>query len=348
VRVITLLLRDFRIHRTLDLTIGEHLLLVGPNGAGKTSVLEGLHMVAVGRSFRRVPDEQLVRYGASLMEASAETVWDGEPHRVECRVAPGVGKRVQLDGRPLARAGELVEATSVVTTSSEDVLLVEGSPGYGRRWLDLFACQRERGLLAVMVRYAHVLRQRNALLAAGREDSSSGWRDSLEPWSAQLFELGMEIENRRIALVRAVEGAVGAIYGTLAGRDAEVRFVYQRGIHSDSLVGLKGVLRREVARGHSLWGPHRAGLDVTLDGVSARAYASRGEKRSLAFALKVAQGRLMRESPLCLIDDLALELDASRSAKVVGLFMEVGQVVASSARRESAWPDRLAVMSLER
>jgi DNA replication and repair protein RecF len=348
VRVTTLLLRDFRIHRALDLTIGEHLLLVGPNGVGKTSVLEGFHMAAVGRSFRRVPDEQLVRHGAAVMESSADAVWDGERHRVECRVATGVGKRVHLDGRSLSRVGELVEATSVVTTSSEDVLLVEGSPEYGRRWLDLFACQRERGLWAVMVRYAHVLRQRNALLAGARDSPSSAWGDSIEPWSAQLFDLGTEIESHRMALVRAVEDAVGAIYGRLAGRDADVRLVYQRGIQSDSLVGLKGVLRREVARGHSLWGPHRAGLDVTLDGVSARAYASRGEKRSLAFALKVAQGRLMRESPLCLIDDLALELDGARSAEVVALFMDVGQVIATSARRESAWPDSLAVMNLER
>ncbi|MCU0610418.1 MAG: DNA replication and repair protein RecF [Candidatus Eisenbacteria bacterium] len=346
-RVSTLLLRDFRIHRAFDVRIGGHLLLVGPNGAGKTSILEGLHMLAVGRSFRRVPDEHLVRHGAALMEAVGDLAWSDGSHRVECRVAPAVGKRIHLDGRVVSRLGDLVEATSVVTTSVDDVLLVEGSPWHARRWLDLFACQRERGLLALMVRYAQVLRQRNALLARGRDDPKAVAPGVLEPWSAQLFELGKEIEERRIALVRAAERIVPAVYATLAGHEADVRLVYEAGIRSDTLAGLRGVLQREVARGHSLWGPHRAGLEVTLNGASARAFSSRGEKRSLAFAMKIAQGRLMRETPLCLIDDLALELDARRSAEVVRLFMEVGQVVATSARRESAWPEALEVRNLD-
>lgn len=329
----------------MDLAIPDHLLIVGPNGAGKTSILEGLHVVSVGRTFRRVPDEQLVRHGAALMEAIGEAVWTGAPHRVECRVAES-GKRVLVDGRALTRLGDLVESTSVVTTTSDDILLVEGSPSHARRWLDLFACQQERGLLAVLVRYAQVLRQRNALLAQWRDADGTAPRDALEPWSAQMFELGKEIEERRIALVRAVEALVTPIYAALAGHGEEVRLAYQPGIQADSLEGLKGVLRREVARGHSLWGPHRAGLEVRLGGVNAKAYASRGEKRSVAFALKIAQARLMRESPLCLVDDLALELDARRSGSVIGLFMQVGQVVATSARRERAWPDALAVMDI--
>lgn len=346
-RVLSLLLRDFRIHHALDLAFGEHTLLVGRNGVGKTSVLEGLHVAMVGRSFRRVPDEQIVRRGASLMEACADAQWGGQSHRVECRVAPGEGKRIYLDGRALTRFGELVEATSVVTTTSEDMMLVDGSPAHARRWLDLFACQRERGLLAVMVRYLQVLRQRNALLARAHEDPATPWREALEPWDAQMFELGTEIEARRRALVKAVEQMVGAIYAEVAGRDALVGLRYEPGIRSDSLEGLRGVLRREVARGHSLWGPHRAGLEVTVDGASARSYASRGEKRSVSFALKIAQSRLMREPPLCLVDDVALELDACRSAAVVRMFMDVGQVVATSARADASWPEGLAVVNLE-
>lgn len=304
-------------------------------------------MVAVGRSFRRVPDEQLVRHGASLMEAVGDVVWNATPHRVECRVAD-TGKRVLVDGRALTRLGELVESTAVVTTTSEDILLVEGSPAHARRWLDLFACQKERGLLSVLVRYAQVLRQRNSLLARWRDDGGTGVRDDLEPWTAQLFDLGKEIEERRTHLVRAVESLVPEIYEKVSGCRTAVRLAYQPGIRGDSIEGLRGMLRREVARGHSLWGPHRAGLEVTLGGMPAKAFASRGEKRSVAFALKIAQARLMREPPLCLVDDLALELDARRSGEVVRHFMEAGQVVASSARRESGWPDALAVMDIGR
>ncbi len=341
----TLVLRDFRVHASLELTLDGHAALVGPNGVGKTSVLEALHLLSVGRSFRRVPDHQLVRHGAGVMEAMGTLVWGDLPHRVACRVVPEGGKRIEVDGRVLDRVGELVEATSVVVTSAEDVQLVEGSPEHVRRWLDLFGCQRQRGVLALLVRYAQVLRQRNALLAKVRAGMSGSWHEALHPWSLQLFELGVEIEATRLRLVRALEGKVAEVFEKVAESRGRVELRYRPGVRSDSLEGLEGLLPREVARGHTLWGPHRASLEVVLDGVAARSYASRGEKRSIAFALKIAQATLMPEAPLCLLDDVALELDPARSARVVELFMGVGQVIATSARPDPL-PEGLTVHAL--
>ncbi len=342
-------IREFRVHRSVELDFPETgMALVGRNGAGKSSILEALHCVLVGRSFRRVPDEQLVRRGSEMLEVVARLEWGGEDHTVEFRVVPGGGKRLCLDDRVVTRIGELVEQTRVVTTSSDDVLLVEGSPAYGRRWLDLFSCQMEIGHLGRLMKYRHVLQQRNVLLSRARGESGGLSEEELSPWTAQLFELAKEIERKRMSLVSKVDSRLQELYGMVAGEKRDVRVLYKPGLDLKADLGyVKRYARTERERGHTVWGPHRAVLEVMIDGVSARAYASRGEKRSLAFAMKLSQASLMDCAPLCLLDDMSLELDPVRSSSVLGLFVERGQVVASSTRMHDSWPEDLRIVHLD-
>jgi DNA replication and repair protein RecF len=341
-------LKDFRLHRSFELRLSESgAVLIGKNGTGKSSVLEALHCALVGRSFRRVPDEQLIRKGATHLEVLADLEWEGESHSVEYRVAIGAGKRVYLDGRILSRFFELVESTSVVTTSSEDILIVEGSPSYARRWLNLFTSQQEQGHLARLQRYHHILRQRNALLARAKDDASAIPHSELDAWTEQLVALAREIEAKRKSVVQAMGERVQEFYARVAGEERSVEVAYRPGLEPETEVqAIRRMRAREVARGHTLWGPHRGGLDTTLDGLATRYYASRGEKRSLAFALKMAQAELLPRWPVCLVDDLSLELDDARSGQVLTQFMELGQVVASSARPKEEWPDGLIVATL--
>jgi DNA replication and repair protein RecF len=342
-------LQDFRLHRSLELQLQESgAILVGRNGTGKSSILEAIHCVSVTRSFRRVPDEQLIRKGAPHLEVVADLAWEGEPHSLEYRVAVGTGKRIYLDGRILSRLAELVESTSVVTTSSEDILIVEGSPSYARRWLSLFASQQERGHLATLQRYQHVLRQRNALLARAKDDPAALSPGELDTWTEQLIELAFEIETKRTTVVRAIAERVPNFYARVAGEERTVQLEYRPGLDPNLDVNaIRRMRNREIVRGHTLWGPHRGGLETTLDGLPTRYYASRGEKRSLAFALKMSQAELLPRQPVCLVDDLSLELDPARSREVLLQFMELGQVVASSARPEQEWPGDLDVVVLE-
>ena len=342
-------LQDFRIHPSFELQLQDAgAILVGRNGTGKSSVLEALHCALVTRSFRRVPDEQLIRKGSAHLEVIADLEWEAESHSVEYRVAAGSGKRLYLDGRILSRLAELVESTSVVTTCSEDILIVEGSPSYARRWLNLFASQQEKGHLARLQRYQHVLRQRNALLARAKDEPASLSPGELDTWTEQLVELAMEIERKRTSMVQALEERVQGFYERVAGEQRAVEMEYRPGLDPETDIEVIRRMRsREIGRGHTLWGPHRGALETTLDGLATRYYASRGEKRSLAFALKMSQAELLPRQPVCLVDDLSLELDPARSREVLTQFMELGQVVASSARPEQEWPKDLAVVALE-
>ncbi len=341
-------LKNVRIHAEFEtefMTGGA--VFVGKNGTGKSSILEALHCAAVCRSFRRIPDEQLVKKGTQHLEVVAEIDWADESHSVEFRVALGEGKRVYYDGRRLQRMGELVETTAVVTTTSEDMLIVEGSPAYARRWMNLFVCQQEKGHLARLQRYQQILRQRNVLLAKGKQTGEAVTRRELGPWTEQLFELAVEIEEKRLSIIEEVSSLVPNLYAGFVGTERKVEIRYRPGLKTGfELNRVFEMFGQEVSRGHTLWGPHRAGLDIKLDGLAANDYASRGEKRSIAFAIKMSQAMLMRQRPMCLIDDLSLELDENRSREVLRQFMGLGQVVATSARIDKEWPSGLAVIQL--
>jgi len=330
----SLSIRDLRIHRRLDLEFPETgLVFTGKNGVGKTSVLEAIHCAAVGRSFRSVPDEELIRTGCDGLEVIADFRWHGEDHRIEFRVVSGLGKRMYVDGRIVHRLRELVELTKVVTTSSEDVLLVEGSPVNGRRWLDLLTCQVEGGHVERLIRYNHVLKQRNRLLSETRDGSRPVRTNELDPWTDQLFQMAQDIEQRRIGLVTRISEQIGMFYRNISDDTRLLSVGYRPGLKPDTArKDLTRYERTEYARGYTMWGPQRGVLHFDLDGLSARSYASRGEKRSISFALKLAQAQIVEEEPICLLDDLSQELDERRSGKVLELFMQHGQVVVSSTR----------------
>ena len=330
----SLSIRDLRIHRRIEIEFPDTgLVFVGKNGVGKTSVLEAIHCAAVGRSFRRVPDDELIRTGCDSLEVIAEFMWRGEDHRIEFRVVSGLGKKMYMDGQVVHRLGELVELTRVVTTSGDDVLLVEGSPMYGRRWLDLLTCQIEAGHVARLIRYNHVLKQRNRLLSNARDGYTTSEKTELDPWTDQLFQIAHEIEQRRIELITRIGDRVQEFYSMVSDDSRSLAAGYRPGLKPDTTrEDLKRYERTEYSRGYTLWGPQRGILHFDLDGLSARSYASRGEKRSISFALKLAQSQIVDERPICLLDDLSQELDERRSSKVLELFMEHGQVIVSSTR----------------
>ena len=91
----------------------------------------------------------------------------------------------------------------------------------------------------------------------------------------------------------------------------------------DARARLKRRGREELARGTTLSGPHRDDLGISLDGKSARAFASQGQQRTAALALKMAELGFLRarmgESPVLLLDDVLSELDQSRRRRLLGL-----------------------------
>ena len=139
-RVTRLTLHNIRRFQAVELAPAPGLnLLVGANGAGKTTVLEALHLMAYGRSFRGRVRDGLVREHAPALEVFVE--WAQEATGVERTHRAGLRHSGQdwsgrLDGEDVAHLGQLCAALAVVTFEPGSHALVAGGAENRRRFLD--------------------------------------------------------------------------------------------------------------------------------------------------------------------------------------------------------------------
>lgn len=334
-------LTDFRSYTSVDLEFPSGLTAVmGPNGQGKSNLLEAVGYLATLRSFRGAPGEVLVRTGAGRGVVRGEIVTAERAHLVEAEISMTGRSRVLVDRQRLARRRDLVSVARATVFAPDDLELVKGGPALRRGFLDDLLVALHPRNEATRSDWERSLRQRNALLkqAHGRLDESA--LVTLDVWDQKLAAAGDELVALRRDLVDRLAPMIVTAYRDVAGEDPDIGLRYVSPWEVDGQVGgglavaLTRARAEEVRRGITLVGPHRDELEIGLRGLPARSYASQGEQRSLALALRLAAHRVLTETygtpPLLLLDDVFSELDATRSAALLRS-LPVGQTLLSSA-----------------
>jgi DNA replication and repair protein RecF len=334
-------LRDFRNYGRLEAEFapGFHLLL-GDNAQGKTNILEAIYLLATLRSFRGVGGAQMVRYGAKGYFVGARIRARAE-HEIKIYWSPAE-RQVSLDAKPVRKLGDYLGTLRAVVFCSEDAQLVKGAGRLRRRFMDLLLSQTHAAYLPLLQRYAAALRARNALLKQPAADSSA-----LEGFTHQLIEAGTELMRWRIELLPQIAPLAAESYQRVAGGDEALTLEYQPSVRHDFAVELARNRAREKALRSTLLGPHRDELQLRVAGKSAAQYASEGQKRSIAIALKMTQAEHLAAHhgapPVLLIDDIMGELDARRRAGFLPLLNRAhfarSQVFMTCT--EESWPRAL-------
>ena len=356
-------LHDYRSYAEAALELGPGVrVLVGPNAQGKTNLLEAIHYLSVGASHRVASDTPLVRAGteAAIIRAVARIdTADGDAGRtlsVELELRPGGRNRARLNGQPQPRVRDAIGQIRSVLFAPEDLQLVRGDPGDRRRFLDELLGQRRPAYFAMRQEYDRILRQRNVLLRTAR---TSGHIDSSLPtWTESLIGTGASLLAARIAVVHALAGPAELAYRDLVAdspeREATGRLglVYElstgrtipaqpgEGVPDPAALaeelrqGFNTVAGEERDRGMTLLGPHRDDLQLHLNDLPAKGYASHGEIWSLALALRLASREVLHdvgEEPVVLLDDVFAELDETRRERLATRCLTFEQVIVTAA-----------------
>jgi DNA replication and repair protein RecF len=314
-------------------------LITGDNGAGKTSLLEGLHLLAYGRSFRGRVRDGLIRTGCEAVEVFAEWHEDvtGRTRRAGLRHS-GQRWEGRLDGETVSQLGELCAALAVVTFEPGSHALVTGGGEPRRRLVDwgLFHVEhahqtgesRGTDFLALWRRYARALKQRNALLKARARDSQ------LEAWDHELAEAGEPLTRHRQAYLDTLEPLLQTTATELVPSLGMPRLAFQPGWARDSLSLADALLvarDRDLANGFTSVGPHRADWRIDYAALPGRETLSRGQAKLSALAILLAQAQhhaqASGEWPVIALDDLASELDRSHQRRVVERLLVSGAQV---------------------
>ncbi|MGA7307074.1 MAG: DNA replication/repair protein RecF [Rhodothermales bacterium] len=318
-------LRGFRAHDHSDLALSPGLNLIhGPNGSGKTNLLEAIHYLALGKSFLASKDSYTLRFGAPFFDLRGTFHSDGRsPIEIRVVFKPDEGKRIFVNGAPLDRLADLVGRVPIVVFAPVDHSLTDGPPEERRRFLDNTLSQARPAYLNGLMKYRRTLKQRNAVLSAGR----SLRPELLAPWNEEFVRGGVLISQARAKFVAEFARYLDQAWNLIESIGERPTIEYNGFASVSDWLDTEEVARRFRARleqshaseksmRRTLVGPHRDELTFRLNDIEVRRFASQGQHRTFGMALKLAKYLYLRDvtekTPLLLLDDVFGDLDQHR------------------------------------
>ncbi|MCD0245356.1 DNA replication/repair protein RecF [Xanthomonas melonis] len=321
--VVRLSIHRLRRFETVELYPATSLnLLTGDNGAGKTSVLEALHLMAYGRSFRGRVRDGLIQQGAGDLEVFVEWREGSGTTQARTRRAglrhSGQEWTGRLDGEDVAQLGTLCAALAVVTFEPGSHVLISGGGEPRRRFLDWGLFHVEPDFLALWRRYARALKQRNTLLKQGALPRM------LDAWDHELAESGESLTSRRLHYLERLQERLIPVVTAIAPSLGLSALSFSPGWkrHEVSLADALLLAReRDRQNGYTSQGPHRADWAPQFDVLPGKDALSRGQAKLTALACLLAQAEDFAhergEWPVIALDDLGSELDRHHQASVL-------------------------------
>ena len=343
-------LTNFRVFRQTDIELAPGISVFhGANAQGKTALLEAAYTLVVGRAFRAEREREVVNFeavrngeaayitGVAVDGGQDITVVVGyqpaapvrtrEGHEDGGPAVPAVAKQIRVNRQPSTASG-LVGRIGATLFVVDDLNLVLGSPSHRRRYLDVLISQAHREYLEALQRYQSALRNRNGLLRRQRQNYVDP--DEMAYWDNQLVAAGVQIILRRSDAIQRLAGFAAFHHHELAEPNAVLEIEYRPNLPPEHTAAdteaefrrwLHQRAPREQASAITATGPHRDDIAIIVNGLDANSYASRGEARTIALALRLAEADYLSDarsdSPIILLDDVFSEMDARRRERVL-------------------------------
>jgi DNA replication and repair protein RecF len=313
-------IRDFRCFARFELEFDPEITcIVGANALGKTSLLEAVVVLSRLQSPRTNSLAPVIRTGAKGL------VVDGmvDDRHMQFYYSPK-RRKLALDSVEQKDAYEYLQVARLVFFANTDIDLVRGTGEERRRFLDFLGGQFFRDYRSILRSYDKALRSRNAYLKM-----TSARPREVAAYTKPLIDFGQQLTVLRGSLVGRLEPKTIEAFKLIGERDEEFGLEYQAGSTADFGAALAASAEEEVRLRTTLVGPHRDDLLLQLSRQSAAIYASEGQQRTIAIALKVGHARLLESefgrSPLLLLDDVFGELDIGRRNRLFANLPTGGQ-----------------------
>ena len=308
----SLQLKEFRCFESLTVPLSAGFnFFIGANGEGKTSILEAACVLLRLQSQRSSSLAPVVRAGAKSFSARGSF----DDHALEFQYG-GLRRRLRFDQVEQRTATEYLRLARVVSFANTDIEMVRGASEARRRYLDFLGSQVDPCYRPTLRAYERALRSRNALLKSAHPRPRE-----LAAYDQPLLRHGLELGLMRAQIVERVGPAAAAAYAEISGSAEKLDIYFAPGNEPDFAAHLAKSRAREERLRQTVVGPHRDDVDLFVDGMAAQSYASEGQQRTLALALKLGQARIFAEqgaSPILLIDDIFGELDPARRNSLLG------------------------------
>ena len=330
-RVKALTLRGFRNYDEAAAEFDPGINVIsGRNAQGKTNLLEAVYLLSGGRSFRTRFDRELIGFDREAAEVGARVFAAEREQEIRILLRRGLPKQI-WQNRVKRNAGELSAAVNAVLFSPDDLNLIKEGAAARRRMMDLAISQLRPGYAALLADYRKLYENKTRLLRDYRDDPHLS--DTFDAFSDGMARLSAKLIRYRASVARRLAEAAAPVHAAFSGAGERLEIVYQtvstvtdaaaseQAIYQEILEHQRTHREAELASGSCLTGAHKDDLEISINGQSARAFASQGQTRTAALSLKLAEREIFLaetgEYPILLLDDVLSELDAKRQEFVL-------------------------------
>lgn len=291
--------------------------ICGNNGVGKTNLLDAIYYLCFTRSYFSKSDQQNVRQGHSgfRIEGHFEKE-EGAPEQVLCIFRENGKKEFSADGETYEKFSRHIGRFPCVIIAPDDAQIITGGSEERRRFLDALLSQLDPVYLQNLIEYNKVLQQRNGFLRS-LTDRRMPDRGLLDVYDGQLARPGAWLFEQRSVFLERFLPQVKHFYNRIAGAEEPVELSYESQLAQQSLpVLLKAFREKDILLQRTGAGIHKDDIDLCFSGQPFKAIASQGQRKSLLFALKLAEYETLKQAkgfpPILLLDDVFEKLDEHR------------------------------------
>jgi DNA replication and repair protein RecF len=290
--------------------------ICGKNGIGKTNLLDAIYYLSFTKSYFSKSDAQNVCIGRSGFRLQGQFQRESAQEEVTCILRETGKKEFVINGEVYTRFSSHIGKLPLVIIAPDDVQIISGGSEERRRFLDAILSQLDQDYLQQLIRYNKLLQQRNSLLKSFAESRRTD-DQLLEVLKEQLKEPGAIIFEKRTQFLNEFLPLVQEFYKKISGEDYAVDIRYESQLLQCSYDQLFRQFReKDLILQRTNGGIHKDDLDISLNGNAFKTMASQGQRKSMLFALRLAEFEVLKEgkgfTPLLLLDDVFEKLDQGR------------------------------------
>ena len=306
-------------------------IFIGDNAQGKSNLLDSIYYLANINSSRGNKEKDLIKWGRDSFSISAHFLNRIGFNKVEVNFI-NKKKEVHINSYKIEKKREYIGYLITVMFSPEDLNIIKGDPSLRRKYLDEELIATDIEYFLSSLKYRKILEQRNKLLKEAYRRKIND--HVMEAWEEQLVKYGTIILQKRINMVNKIKTIANKIHYLISDNKDNLNIEYSTKLDLEFLnkndidlfkekyfKKLVESRNKDIERGYTSIGPHRDDLEIEINNISGKKFASQGQQRTVALCLKMAEIEFIKETigeyPLLLLDDVLSELDKKRKNKLL-------------------------------
>ena len=320
-------IKSFRNHKDRTFNFNRAITVIfGDNGSGKTSILEAIHLLSVGKSFKTSKKTELIRRGEDQLVLNGYFIKKEIETRVSTLISKKSKQKIKINGKNLFKRKDLLGKNSVVLLSPEEQKISKGAAKERRFFFDkLFSITSQKYLINLQD-YTKTIKQRNTVLKSDLNIKKVS--HNLKIWDEILIEKGLNLWNQRVL---CTEKFNRTFTNTVKDYDknikAEISYNRKNIERTEYNEKIKNNKERDFFLKRTTFGPHTDDFTFLWNDKIIRNYGSEGEHKTFLILLKLTELKYIEEvtgeQPILLLDDLFATIDLDRSKKTISILKKI-------------------------